>query len=91
MRLKPSLLEGLRSVLAALKCACAEIRARVMVLARKVGPSGFSDLNTETAFLDQYRMAGLKSTSYACCVAITGYLLIGTVEIAFNGWSAARH
>jgi signal transduction histidine kinase/CheY-like chemotaxis protein len=52
-------------------------------------PGRFADNLTETSFLNEFRTAGLSSTLYACCVAIVGYVLIGVVEIAFDGWSAA--
>lgn len=50
-------------------------------------PPKFDDFATESLFLRDFRLAGLRSTSYACCVAIAGYFLIGIAEAAFNGWS----
>ena len=57
-------------------------------LVMKILPSVFADDSTERLFLQDFRLAGLRSASYACCVAVAGYLLIGSVDILFHGWSS---
>lgn len=52
-------------------------------------PRRLSDPELEDRFLDEFRSEGLRSTAYAACVGIAGYLLIWAIDLHFNGWSGA--
>jgi two-component system, sensor histidine kinase len=49
-------------------------------------PPSFADLSVERGFLHEYRLAGLRSVTYACALGIAAYLAIGVVDIALGGW-----
>ena len=53
----------------------------------RIVPSKFDDDAVEALFLQDFRLAGLKSTAYACSVGVAGYILIWIVDVSFNGWS----
>ena len=57
-------------------------------LSSGVLPAPFGDPAVEAQFVRDFRLAGLRSTAYACSVAVVGYLLIWSVDVFFNGWSA---
>jgi len=62
----------------------------LLPLAGFLEPSPFNNSATEERFLHDFRLAGLPGIARACCAAIAGYLLIGSVDIIFNGWSAVE-
>ena len=52
-------------------------------------PPPFSDVRTESLFLNEYRLAGLSSVAYACLFGMATYVAIGAVDIAYGAWSIA--